>query len=124
MSGKAARIVLTETMYGIIQSYANRRTTPQSIAVRLRIILGGFEKASNIDIARLVGVGREQVGVWRRRWRDSLEALLSIELNELRAELDRAILDVLSDAPRSGSPGKFTPEQVVEIISIACEPPS
>jgi transposase len=124
MSGKAARIILTETMYGIIQSYANRRTTPQSIVVRLRIILSGFGKASNIDIARLVGIGREQVGVWRRRWRDSLEALLSIELNEPRAELERSILDVLSDAPRSGSPGKFTPEQVVGIISIACEPPS
>ena len=29
----------------------------------------------------------------------------------------------LSDAPRSGSPGVFTPEQIVGLIGIACEPP-
>jgi hypothetical protein len=29
----------------------------------------------------------------------------------------------LSDAPRSGAPATFTPEQVCAIIALACEPP-
>src|SRR5262249_57147025 len=29
----------------------------------------------------------------------------------------------LGDAPRSGNPGKFTPEQVTQILALACEPP-
>jgi transposase len=36
--------------------------------------------------------------------------------------LRRAIEDVLSDEPRPGAPGKFTPEQVTQILVIACEP--
>src|SRR5262249_14454596 len=30
---------------------------------------------------------------------------------------------VLGDSPRAGSPGKFTPEQVTQILALACEPP-
>ena len=76
----------------------------------------------NIEISPLVGIGRQQVGLWRRRWQQSQQALLTVELNETRAELRRTIEDVLSDAPRSGSPGKFTAEEVVEVI-VACEGP-
>ena len=38
--------------------------------------------------------------------------------------LRRTIEDVLSDAPRSGSPGTHSAEQVTQIIALACEPPS
>jgi transposase len=37
--------------------------------------------------------------------------------------LRRAIEAVLTDAPRPGAPGKFTPEQVTLILAVACEPP-
>ena len=30
---------------------------------------------------------------------------------------------VLRDEPRPGAPGKFTPEQVIQILAVACEPP-
>ena len=36
----------------------------------------------------------------------------------------QAIRDALRDAPRSGSPGKFTAEQVTQILAVACEPPA
>jgi hypothetical protein len=38
--------------------------------------------------------------------------------------LRRTIEEVLSDAPRRGSPGTYSAEQVTQIIAIACEPPS
>ncbi len=31
--------------------------------------------------------------------------------------------DVLADAPRSGAPATFTPEQVCQIVALACEDP-
>ena len=31
---------------------------------------------------------------------------------------------VLSDEPRPGAPAKFTPEQVTQIVAVACEPPA
>ena len=72
---------------------------------------------------RPIGRARKQVGLWRRRWQQSFEALVAIECRETQAELRRAIEDVLSDAPRSGSPGTFTAEQVTQILATACEPP-
>jgi len=77
----------------------------------------------NADIADKVGLARKQVGLWRRRWQQSFEALIAIECRESQAVLRRAIEDVLSDAPRSGSTGTFTAEQVTLILAVACEPP-
>ena len=34
------------------------------------------------------------------------------------------VMDVLSDAQRPGTPATFTPEQIVQIIAVACEDPS
>ena len=124
MSGKAARVTLTESMYIVLRRLVNSRMTAQSIATRMLVVLLAFERLSNTEISKRVNLGRQQVGLWRRRWRDSLDALLAIEISESAAELERAITSVFRDAPRSGSPGKFTAEQVIGIISIACELPS
>ena len=94
-----------------------------SIVLRVRIILLGYERLQNGQIAELVGAERHSVGRWRKRWQDSFDALLSIEMNEPQAALERAIVDTLRDAHRSGSPGKFSAEQVVQLVSIACEDP-
>ena len=66
---------------------------------------------------------RKQIGLWRRRWQESFPALVAIECRETQAAFRRAVEDVLSDAPRSGSTGKFTAEQVTHILAVACEPP-
>jgi len=44
-------------------------------------------------------------------------------MNEPHAALERAIMDVLRDAHRSGAACKFSGEQVVQLVSIACEDP-
>ena len=91
---------------------------------RSRIILFAFDGKSNQEIATLVELGRKQVGLWRRRWKRSFDAIVSVECGESRAELVRTIEDVLSDAPRSGCRGKFTGEQVAQILATACEDPA
>jgi transposase len=124
MAGKAARVTLTETMYETLQRLATSRMIARSISIRIWIVLLALKKYNNTKISEIVGLGRQPVGLWRRRWQQSYEALLAIELNETTAEFERSLISVFSDAPRCGSPGKFTPEQIIGIISIACEPPS
>lgn len=123
MSGKAARIVLSEKQKEILQSMIRSTTLSQRLVQRASIILLAFAGESNEDIATLLMLHRRQVGLWRRRWRDSFEALVSIECREPHARLRRVIEDVLNDAPRSGAYGKFTAEQITLIMAIACEPP-
>jgi len=123
MSGKAARIVLSEKQDEILQSMIRSRTLSQRLAQRASVILRAFVGESNEDIAAQVKLGRKPVGLWRRRWKESFEALVSIECREPRAKLRRAIEEVLNDAPRSGAFGKSTAEQITLITAIACEPP-
>ena len=123
MSGKAAKIRLTEKQEGILQQIMRSTTAPKRLGQRVSVILLAFAGAFNGTIANSVGLARKQVGLWRRRWQQSFDALVAIECRETHAELRRAIEDVLSDAPRSGSTGTFTAEQVTHILAVACEPP-
>jgi transposase len=123
MSGKAANIKLTTRIIQILEQLATSRTVAGAVVWRTKIILMGFEKKDNLTIASELGYCAKTVGLWRRRWRDSFDALLQMQFSESEAQFRRAIIDCLSDAPRSGSPGKFSPEQIVGLISIACEPP-
>ena len=124
MPGKAAQIQCTEKQLAILNKLAVAKTSSQGIAQRSKIIVLGYEKRFNRDIAAEVGMHPDQVGVWRRRWNESFEALVAIECRESTAALTHAIEQVLSDAPRSGSPGTFTAEQVTQILATACEPPT
>ncbi|MFZ3375176.1 MAG: IS630 family transposase [Chthoniobacterales bacterium] len=123
MSGKAAKVVITERQQVVLR----RMSVSTVIAVRLRqraqIILAAFAGLRNEEIAPQVGLIRKQIGTWRRRWARAWRRLIEIECAEGEAALRRAIEDVLSDKPRSGSPGTFTPEQITQILALACEPP-
>ena len=98
-------------------------TAPSHLRQRAAIILLAFDGLRNEDIAERAGLGRRQVGRWRRRWAKAWSRLIDLECRETSADLRRAIEAVLTDEPRPGAPGKFTPEQVTQILAVACEPP-
>jgi len=123
MSGKAARIVVSEKQHEILQVIVKSTTAARRLIQRARIILLSFERLRNEEIAIQVGLSRKQVGLWRRRWKQSFDALVSVECGEPHAVLRRTIEDVLSDAPRAGADGKFSAEQMTQIMAIACESP-
>jgi transposase len=123
MSGTAAKVIVTEKQHAILEQIANARTASQQLIQRTKIILLAFGGMLNMQIHEQVGLNRQQVGLWRRRWADSWQALVSIECHENHATFQRAIEQTLSDAPRSGSPGTFTGEQVTQILAVACESP-
>jgi hypothetical protein len=122
MSGKAAKITLTERQFAVLQQIVRSTTAPRRLVQRAGLIIRAFGGMFNGAISGEIDLQRKQVGVWRRRWKGSFDALVAIECRESQAALRRAIEDVLSDAPRSGSPGKFTAEEVTQVLAIACEP--
>ncbi len=122
MAGTAAKIILSERQQKLLEEFSKSRTIGKCLAQRATIILLGFAGMWNEVIARQVGLNRQQVGVWRRRWRDAWDALCVWECTEPH-RLREAILDVLADAPRPGAPATFTAEQVSQIVALACEPP-
>lgn len=122
MPGSAAKVTVSEEQFAILEEFRRSRTESEGTKQRATIVLLAFEGLLNEEIAPQVGLNRQQVGVWRQRWRDGWDALCVWECSEPR-RLREAILDLLSDAPRPGSPGKFTAEEVAQIVALACELP-
>ena len=77
MSGKAARILLSEKQQEILQMIVKSPTASLRLIQRARIILLAFGRVRNDEIATQVGLSRKQVGLWRRRWKQS-ELCLSL----------------------------------------------
>src|SRR3954454_18804297 len=123
MPGKAAKITISERQQDILQTFARSVTAASRLRQRASIIVLAFDGLLNQDIAPRVGLTHRQVGRWRRRWAQAWDRLIDIECCESRAVLRRAIESVLTDDPRPGAPAKFTPEQVTQILAVACEPP-
>lgn len=122
MPGAAAKIIISERQQKLLEEFRKSRTIGKCLAPRAAIILLGFSGMLNEDIALQVGLNRQQVGLWRQRWREAWDALCVWECTEPH-RLREAIFDVLSDAPRPGAPATFTAEQVSRIVALACEPP-
>jgi putative transposase len=110
---KPKEVILSEAEAVALTNLIKRHTTPQQIALRSRIIQLAGTGMNNEQISRELGVRVNTVRLWRDRWVE----LQSVPLEEVGAA------ERLSDAPRSGSPGKFSAEQVAQIIAIACETP-
>lgn len=122
MAGTAAKIIISERQQKLLEEFSKSRTLGTCIVQRATIVLLGFTGMLNEDIAPQVGLNRQQVGLWRQRWRDAWDALCVWECTESH-RLREAILDVLADAPRPGAPATFTAQQVSQIVALACEAP-
>jgi transposase len=121
MSGQAAKVVITERQQVVLLKLSRATTVEFRFRQRARLILLAFEKKLNTEISGEVELNPDQVGLWRRRWRDEFERLTIIEGMEPPCELERAIVKLLSDEQRSGTKPKFTAEQLTMIFAIACE---
>ena len=122
MPGKAAKVKVSERQLDILQELSRSRTVAKGIVQRALILVLGVQGLKNERIAAEVGLIRRQVGLWRRRWREAWDSLCVWECTEPH-RLREAILEVLSDAPRPGCPGRITAEQVAQILAVACESP-
>ncbi len=111
---KPQAIELTDTERRGLEALARRRTTPQQVALRARIILAAADGRNNAQIARALAVGVETARLWRGRWLD----LRAVALADLSIERR------LADAPRSGAPARIGAEQVCQIVALACGAPA
>ena len=123
MPGMAAKVIITERQQEVLRSMVWSRSCPQGLAHRAEIILLAFEGLKNEVIAERLGSERHGIGIWRRRWQKSFDRLVVIECVEKPSALREAIGEVLGDLPRAGCGGKFTAEQIAQILAVACEPP-
>lgn len=118
-----AEIQLTDRQRSILEEIVRCHHSPQYEVTRATIILKGAAGMRSQHVADELGIHEQTVRLWRTRW-----AKASVELAEMEPEIDNKqlrnlVLNVLLDETRSGRPGTFTPEQICQIIALACESP-
>jgi putative transposase len=77
-------------------------------------VLAAGDGLNNLQIARELGIDDETPGHWRGRW---------LQFREVPLE-EVSVAKRLAHAPKCGAPAKFSPEQVCQIIALACEQPA
>jgi transposase len=119
----APSIDLSVRQREILERLIRSPTVEQRLVQRALFVLAAATQGGlSRDLAEDLGMSVNMVGRWRRRWAAAQGRLMAAEQGP-RPDLSHRITETLVDAPRSGFPGIFTPEQILEIIAIACEQP-
>jgi transposase len=117
-------IKLTSMVERILEKIACCYTNPYWLVLRAKIILYAAAGANNTEIARRLDTTSDTVGKWRGRWIEVEPRLAAVEAEGPdEKELAAWVKAALSDAPRPGTPDTFTPEQLIQVIAVACEDP-
>lgn len=121
MARPAPLIELCPEQRTLLEGLARSRESAHSLVQRAQIVLRAADGEYNKSIAHALNLGEESVGQWRRRWANAQHELAALanQPKRLRTEVER----ILSDQPRSGSPGDFSAEQICQIVALACETP-
>ena len=110
---KPPEILLTEKERNELERLVRARTTGQQLATRARVVLLSAE-GLNTEVARRLRVNIDTARDWRAHWRGSAGD----------QPTERSVAERLADAPKSGRPARITPEQICQIIALACEIPA
>lgn len=117
-------VTLSDKQRGLLEHLLRRQTSRQRLVRRAKTILAAADGASNEAIAAHLDLDRNTVRTWRQRWWSGADTLAAAEAaGEADKALRLRIEALLDDAPRPGTPGEFSAEQLPQIISVACEAP-
>src|ERR1700730_12535438 len=93
-----------------LEALVRAHSTSQQLALRARLILQAADDVGVRESARELGVWPKTVRYWPGRWRQAPPA--------------QSVPERLADAPRSGAPAAYTPQQLCAGVAIACGEPS
>jgi transposase len=113
MPKRATQVILPEKEREELVQITRRHRSKQQQAQRARMILASAQGDSNAQIARELRINVDTVRLWRDRW----VGLQGIDLDTL------SVAERLQDAPRPGTPSKFTAQQRCQMAALACEAP-
>ncbi len=117
---KAQVVEVNEREEAVLEQIIRQATAPQGLVTRSKIVLGAKRGESNLGLALELGLNRNTVQKWRLRWQKGQAEREGIEDEKKRRQV---IEQVLADDRRSGTPAKFSAEEIVQIVAVACEVP-
>ena len=116
-------ILPTPRQRAILEHLGRRATSPQRTVRRVRTTSMAADGIHNQQVAARIGIDRETASIWRTRWLQASAKLATVETEADDKTLQALVEDVLADEPRPGTPATFTPEQLCQLMALACESP-
>ena len=117
-------VTLVSRVQDLLEKLSRQQTAAQRLVKRSRIILNAAKGLNNTQIANCLNIDPNTVRTWRNRWLAAEEQVQTgVEAEMDDRQLLALIEAALADAPRPGTPDTFTPEQLVQIVAVACEEP-
>jgi hypothetical protein len=125
MSGpQAVALPLSPLQQALLKRLVRRQTADQRLVRRAALLLALADDPRVQATAQRLGLHRLTVRHWRDRWLQAAPQLQQAEQQQApEPTLLGLITQVLADAPRPGTPATFSPEQIVQVVAVACEPP-
>lgn len=120
---RATAIQVSPAQQTVLQRLQRQQTADQRLVRRASIILALAANSCVDSVARQLGLTRVTVRAWRDRWLEATPALQQAEQDQTPLLFRRLLEHLLGDTPRPGKPANFSPEQIVQIVAVACEPP-
>jgi putative transposase len=120
---KAAALQVSPTQLDLLRRLQRQQTADQRLVRRVAIILALAVNPCIDAVAEQLGLTRVTVRHWRDRWIAATPELQRAERDRTPRQLLTLLGQLLGDAPRPGKPATFSPEQIVRIVALACEPP-
>ena len=120
---RPATLPLTDRQRGILEEMVRSRRRPHDEVQRASMILQSADGARTRHLAEALQVSDPTVRLWRTRWVHATPPLAAAEAEADEEMLRRRIHQVLRDAPRRGRPATVTPEQLCQLVAVACEAP-
>jgi len=118
---RTRQLILSESQRRILESLVRRTHCPQAIAIRAKIVLAADEGLGMTRIGQNLGCSRDLARRWRDRFAEGQARWgPSADQWDLDTLTDK-VIELLQDNERSGAPAKFTPEQLCQIVALACE---
>src|ERR1700727_3426770 len=115
---KKRTIKLSIKQEALLSEIVKAHTSTQVHRVRAQIILLAGQGYSQRKIVSALDSTHETVNYWKTRWHDSYGVALLYD-DELKGSAYRkAILQLLSDKPRPGCPGKLPAKQICQIMNV------
>ena len=103
------RVTLTAKETAELERLVRQQTQPQNKVRRAQIILmANRDGLTNVTIANALGIYKSDITKWTKRWVERANC---------------AIEERLCDRARPGAPDHFTPEQLCQMMALACEQP-
>ena len=125
MPRRSPTIVLLPRQRSVLEHLIRSSTSEHRIVERAKIIVTAADGDIPAEQSVKLRIDRQRIRRWRERFAEAADLLNAAELEPVSdMDLEHLVVHILRDSYRSGTKPTFTPEQIAQVITLACEQPA